>query len=292
MSAIRYSGWVVMLMVVAQSAAAAGPSTARQRLEQATAHWRDLDYDLVVTDADQVLASADASAVDRIEALRLKGSALVVLGRETEAVAAFEALFALAPDYELPDSTSPRILGVYRPAHAAWQVRQEQRLQMELGRSLAALKLGIEMPPAPRGGQPLAIQAQLEDPDRVVEEVVLFYRRAGTRGYSILSATRLSGRVALTIPAAFTESEQPYVLELHVSARHRSGITLRRQGDAEHPLTLRVEAGAVPRPPPITRRWWFWTGAAGLVAAAVAIPLLVNQARDVGPQTIIGRYQP
>jgi hypothetical protein len=45
----------------------------------------------------------------------------------------------------------------------------------------------------------------------------------------------------------------------------------------------------VPSSPPITKRWWFWAGTAAAVAAAVAIPVLVDRGRDVGPQTIIGR---
>ena len=99
------------------------------------------------------------------------------------------------------------------------------------------------------------------------------------------------GTSTLVIPGAVTASDSAYQLELHLRALHRSGVTLRRLGHATRPLVLEVGAGHPTRPRSVVKQWWFWTGVVTLVAAAVAIPVIVTQSRDVGPQVIVSRWQ-
>jgi hypothetical protein len=287
----RREPWLAAAIAVCAlaSAAAAGEGSARTAIREARAHWNELDYELVVTAADAALAAGDATDELRVEALRLKGSALAVLGREQAAGEAFEALVALDPAYELPEGTSPRILEVFRPARARWLVAQERRLAMELGPSLAKLAVDVTVPRRARGGRPIAIEIEISDPDGVSDLVVVSYRKRDSRGYSTLTAAAQPGRLDLAIPGAFTASATDYRIELFVEVRHRSGIPIDRRGTAEKPYSIVVASGSVPSSPPITKRWWFWAGTAAAVAAAVAIPVLVDRGRDVGPQTIIGR---
>src|SRR5262249_53004569 len=159
------------------------------------------DYELCVTASDAALAAPDATPVDRVEALRLKGSALVVLGRDADAVAAFDALFEIDPDYELPDNTSPRILGVYQPARARWQVEVAQRLAAELGDAWTKLALDVRLPRSARGGRQLVVPIKLTDPGRITESLVLAYRRRGERHFSTLQAAA-KPELELVIPGA------------------------------------------------------------------------------------------
>ena len=107
----------IVLVAAAPSGGAAVADDAKKDLRKAETHWRNLDYELVVDAADRAASAADATPEIQIEAWRLKGSALVVLNRQVEAIAVFEKIFALAPDYELPEQTSPRVLSVFLPHH-------------------------------------------------------------------------------------------------------------------------------------------------------------------------------
>lgn len=276
---------IAVAALIGGDAHAAG-SKAQRLVAEAQQQWRDLEWEAVVATTDRALAASDATDDDRLEALRLKGSALVVLERTDEAIAAFELLFALDPDYELPGNTSPRITAVYEPARARWQVAQEERLATELGADLAALTMTVALPARPVGGQPLVVSVDVVDPAAIADRIVLSYRRKGSKHWSTVTAAS-KGRVSLTIPGTFTASDRGYVLELHVRLRHRSGVTLRRDGTADAPRQLAVAAGRVPGPTPVTRRWWFWAGAGTLAAAAVVIPILIDRSTDVGPQDIV-----
>jgi tetratricopeptide (TPR) repeat protein len=272
---------LTMAVVVAIGVAPARAETAGELVRQAEAQWAQLDFDRVIDRAEAALATVTATVHDRIEALRLKGSSLVVLDRVDEAAAAFEKIFALDPSYQLPPKTSPRILAVFAPARARWQVATEQRLAIELGPALAAHALGVVLPPSPRGGRALEIAVELADPKAIARAIALSYRRAGSAYYTTTTVAARPGKIAITLPPDTTASEVDYTLELFVRSTHASGVTLRRAGDADQPLRLAVAAGRVPVARPLTRRWWFW---AGVGAIAVGGAILVDRARDVGPQ--------
>lgn len=271
-------------MIALPGAARAG---AADDLAAAEKHWRELDYELVVERAEAALADRAATRAQRLEALRLAGSALAVLGKSDESAAAFTRALALDPDFELPDRTSPRILAVFRPARARWRVDQERKLAMEIGPAIARLSFGAAIPPASRGGRPLPIDLRIGDPGGVASVVVVHYRKAGER---IFSATRARAAPAMRIeiPPSVTASPTAYKLELYIELQHRSKITVARRGTAAEPLQIDVAAGKVPGPPPVTRTWWFWTGAAAIATAAITIPVLIDRARDVGPQDVVG----
>jgi tetratricopeptide (TPR) repeat protein len=250
-------------------------------------HWRELDYELVVDRAAAALGDRAATQTQRLEALRLQGSALAVLGKTDEAAAAFTRALTVDPDFDLPAGTSPRILAVFRPARARWLVDQERRLAMELGPAVARLRFDVAIPAAARGGRSLPIDIRVVDPGRVAGLVVVHYRRAGDRLYSA-SRARARPTMRVEIPPSVTASKRDYRLEVYVELQHRSKITVARRGSAESPLSVSITAGAIPSPPPVTSTWWFWAGAAALATAAVSIPILVDRARDVGPQDVVG----
>lgn len=269
-------------IVIAVAALGATPAAAgvRDLLADAERHWHASDFDLCLEAADALLAVADAPRTDRVEALRLKGSALVVLRRESEAAAAFEALFELDPDYELPEGSSPRIrLDVFEPTRARWQIKVEERL----AGSWAALAMDVHLPRRAKGGLPLNITIRLTDPARITDSLVLAYRRRGERHYATVTAPGAPGAVTIAIPGAVLAARRAFELELFVRARHRSGSTLRWQGGPEHPLVLPVAAGQVPSS---NKPWWIAGGAAIVLGAVIVVAV---RSHDVGPQTLIGR---
>jgi tetratricopeptide (TPR) repeat protein len=276
---------LIAFVAFAAAPAFAGPTPAAAALADAQAHWHEQDYDDVVEAAGRALA-ANPTRDEQIEALWLEGEAFVVLKRNDDAVAAFEKLFALDPDYTPPDGTSPGVLVVFDPARAAWFVKEQMRLQTELGAAYAAMSIRVTLPANARGGRPIAVAIELADPQHITDELIVSFRVQGEKHWSTMSAVARPGHIELSIPGAITASPTPYELELTVRARHRSGMTLRQEGNPEHPLVLAVAAGAVPVSTPVTHRWWFWTGTTALVVAAVAIPILVDQSRSVGVQRV------
>jgi len=268
---------------LAAPAVSQAQSVGQKALAKAKQHYKALDFDLVVGAADRALATTTITRAERVQALRYKGMALTVLRKKPEATAAFEALFDLAPDYELPPNTSPQILAVFRPARATWQVKVEARLATELGKAYAALRMTLQVPARARGGRALKLPVSLTDPGRIVDKLTLSYRRKGSSHFSTQTAAGRPGRTTLRIPGAFMASRKPFVMELYLRSIHRSGGILGRQGGPERPLLIDVSAGQVPRSRPITKRWWFWPTAVALVASAVAIPLLIHNSIDIGP---------
>lgn len=284
-NATRTSVYAVALVLALAGPALAGGADDVARAQTA---WSELEYERVVEAANAALSDAGLGDKDRVEALRLLGSALVILERTADAEAAFARIFAVDPEYVLPANTSPRIRAVFDPARARWQVAEQERLATELGAQLAALKLRLELPRAPRGGLPIAIGVDLEDPSKVASAIILAHRRSGDGYYTSSTLPAKPGRSTLTIPGEITASRTPYTLELHVQVRHRSGVTLRREGEPDKPISFTVAAGEVPiaESTPITRRWWFW---AGIGVVAIGTGLLVREVVDVGPQRVVVR---
>ena len=253
-------------------------------LARARASYGDLEYEAAIASADRALAGTPGRD-DRIEALRIRAFALSVLGRDAEAAAAFVAILAIRPQFELPEKTSPRVLAVFRPARSRWELERETSLREKLGADLAALELAAEWPSSGRGGRPLEVGVRMRDPKRLIAEVAVHYRRRGQKTYSRLAVRPSSEAFAVVIPGDLTASRDDYQLEAYAVAVHSSGVALVRIGSREKPVSLALGAGQVPRPTPIYRRWWFIASAA---AVALAVPLLVDQAIDVGPQRVRG----
>jgi hypothetical protein len=266
-------------------AIALGATPARaDSLAAAREHFAGLDFELVLGDADAVIHDANAPRAAVVEAWFLRGSALVVLDRDADATAAFEALLVLAPDHRAPANTPPRILAAFQGARAAHAVRLEEELATVHGAELKNVKLDVSSPATPRGGRAATWTIHLTDATHLVDRVVLGYRREIDREYSVVEATP-GAELELTIPGGITSSERDYRIAWYVDALH-AGARVRSTGSVDAPNWLAIGAGKPPRPPAITQRWWFWTGVAALAASAVAVPLLVDRARDVGAQPI------
>ncbi|MDQ3339329.1 MAG: hypothetical protein M4D80_29545 [Myxococcota bacterium] len=274
---------VALILVLLAGVASADPTA---RLADAQRHFTDLDFELVIGDTDAVAADRDATPAHKTEALFLRGSALVVLEREPEAIAAFDALLAIDATYAPARSTPPRIRAVLAGARAARQVRLEEELATRDGEKLRAVTLDVDEPPAARGGLPLQLRVRLADPHRLVTRLVLGYRRESERDFASVSAPAATV-VDLVIPGATLVSDRKYRLEWYVHGIHASGARVRQVGDEAKPRAIAIDAGRVPKPPGITSRWWFWAGLATVAASAIAVPILIDRGRDVGPQDIV-----
>jgi hypothetical protein len=136
-----------------------------------------------------------------------------------------------------------------------------------------------------RGGEPFAIAVDIDDPAALVARAEMSYRRRGQGEFTMMTARLERPQpLAFSIPAEVTESAHDFVLEYHVTLRHRSGFDLRRDGDADHPRTIEVEAGHVPR---WYESWWFRGAVAAAVIGLGAAGVIAYEAHDVGPQHVV-----
>jgi len=259
--------------------AAADPASGVALAER---QFRELDYELVLSTTDAVIAEPTASPAHKVAAYYVRGSAFVVLDRDADAAAAFAALLGLDPEFRSPNGAPPRIRAAFESARAAWRVRLEEELTTRYGAQLREVTLAVDPPERPVGGQPLTLRVRLTDPNKLVKRLVLGYRRASDREFSLLSIAAAESQ--LTIPGAVLESEREFRLAWYVHAVHDSGARLRREGDEDAPRWIAVTQGKVPV---VTKKnRWFWPSVVVLVISAVAVPILIDQARDVGPQRI------
>ena len=276
-------GLTLTLVLALARTAAADPAGA---LAAARRHFADLDFELVLGDTDQVAADPAATTAQRTGALFLRGSALVVLDRASDAAAAFDSLLALDPAYLPPPDTPPKIRAAFAGARAARLVRLEEQLEIRDGAKLRAVQLAVDAPATARGGRPLHLRVHVSDPFHLIDHFVLGYRRDTEHEFAQLSAPS-APVVDLVIPGATLASPRAYKLGWYVDALHPSGARVRRIGDETEPRWIAISAGQVPRPPGVASHWWFWAGVATLAASAVAVPILIDHARDVGPQRVV-----
>ncbi|UCG42724.1 MAG: tetratricopeptide repeat protein [candidate division WOR-3 bacterium] len=94
--------------------------------------YRSGEYEQVVEQSAVLLADA-RTIEDSVEAYRLRGFALVALGRNREAAAAFEGLLDVAPGHELdPETVSPKIRAVFDQVKAGRKPKPEPFVQTEV----------------------------------------------------------------------------------------------------------------------------------------------------------------
>lgn len=256
------------------------------RIRQLAQSYDDLEFEAVIELSGQLISSSTLTDAQRVQVLRLEASAEAALGRDEDAGRTFEVLLDIDPTYTFPPNTSPRILSAVEPARARSQVRRERALAIELGPRWKRLKMQVNLPTHSVGGQDLTVPVSIEDPGHIVHTLVVHHRRRGARTYSTVTRR---GVGPIILPGAITSSDEPYVLDVYVEALHQSGVTLRRSGGRDSPMSISLEAGRVPEPESIIEQWWFWGGIAIVVAA---IPVVATQLVDVGPQDVVGQGRP
>ena len=281
--------FLLFVLVCASATPCWAESDSHRLLQAAQSDWQDQEYERVIKRAEAVLKHPTSSKKERLKALQMMGAAMAVLDQKQQAAKIFEQMLRLDPRAELPSNTSPRILSVYLPTRSLWELRRETELRDTLGATLQSLQFSVHPPKGAQGGREIPFLVRLTDPNRLAAEITIQYRRTGSKTFSNISAAAHSSPQVLSIPGAFTESSSPYKLEYFVQIRHSSGIALGKFGTRKTPQTLSVRPGRVPKPPRIYHRWWFWASA---TVAAVTIPILIDQARDVGPQVIRGQKAP
>ncbi len=213
---------------------------------QLDALYTALEYDKVVPLAEQVLAREDLSLDQRLEVYRLQGCAKAIVDDPVDAEKPFRLLLRARAEYELPASTPPKILAVFRKVQSEERALAGLTREVERARIIAGLKLLGDPPSKAQGGLPLRFQFRLRDPTSAVESMRVSYRREGQNVFSSLALQRSDeGDWRGTLAGEVTADPKGFVLQYVVETVDATGPLL-TLGSAANPRSIPVAAGQVP----------------------------------------------
>jgi hypothetical protein len=264
----------------AKASTAASSGAAGALLAQARAAFDAMDYDTAAAVATRALAEPGLDPEARLDAYLIQASGLAITADPVAAEVPFRLLLRARPDFQLPESSSPKILSVFQKVQAEERVIVEQTRAVARKHLLENMKLLDEPPNSAQGGKPLPFAFRLRDPNAVVTAFEVPFRRHGEPSYSVLALRRdLEGRWRGIIPADWTASESDFTLEYYLVTKDTQGPLLTR-GEPGRPLKVEVAAGLVERTwsKPVPRPA-LWTGVAATVVAAAAAGGLALAAR-------------
>ena len=239
-----------------------GGQSTQKLIDDARAKFEDQQYDESIQKLSAALLRQDATKTQKIEVYRWLAYNYIVLKQEDAAKNAVYLLYALDEDYALGSSESPKFRDAFKKFKEAW---------VEEGKPGVAKTDKVVTPVAIKHipgstvphDQSVSVGGTVEDPDKRVAKVALFYR-TGSSGKFIEVAMPLdAGAFKANIPGT---AVKPPILEYYVLATDKGGIPIASRGDADTPLRLAVEA----EQESITSKWWFW-GGIGVIAVGGGI---------------------
>jgi hypothetical protein len=262
--------WRALLILFAASPARG--ATPAELLAEAARQTEALEYDRVISLAEQVLTHGDATVHDKLEGYLLQGSALAIVGRPVDAETAFRFFLRGRPDFDLPPSTAPKILAVFRKVQVEERAIIAQTRELELQSIVQSLRFTGEAPATVEGGSPVPFDYVVSDPRAVVAAVIVFYRRSDEAIYSALALQRdQHGHWRGALPGALTENDSGARLAYYVATRDAAGEPLVTVGSGAQPRTIEMSPGRSPGA--ITASPWFWivVGSTALVITGAGI---------------------
>lgn len=248
-------------------------------LDVAQTHYAELELDAAIAFAQAVVEREDATNEQRQEAYLILGKSKAITQDPVEAEPPFRFLLRIDPDFDLPPTTPPKILAVFRKVQVEEKALQQEMKERERQRMIETLKATAEVPSLGVGGEPLELRYWIADPENHVAQSRLQYRRAGDPAYSSLALTLDErGMWAGTLPGEWTSSEEDYRVEYYLVTEDRSGLRLLTEGAPASPLAIDVQAGSFEPDKRFYEETWFWVVAGvGLASIAAGTYLLIDE---------------
>ncbi|MDO9018448.1 MAG: hypothetical protein Q8S73_42410 [Deltaproteobacteria bacterium] len=255
----------VVVALTAPSTGLAQTGANAQLVATGRQQFDDLRYEEAVQTLSAALLRRGNTPAQEVAIYELLGLAYLALNRDEESEGAFRLMLARDPEHALDAGQAPRVRDFYQAAVDRWvrDGRPGVPRTSDGARVERPVNIDHRSPAQHTAGVLLTLTAQITDPDRRAEALVLAYR-AGSRGlFRRLRTSRSAGVFSAAIPP---EEVRPPVVEYYLEAVDPRGIAVASRGDAFAPLRVVVPAAEAT---PITSRWWFWTGAAAVLAGVV-----------------------
>lgn len=243
-----------------------------QALTRAQVAFNKQNYERTLKLLQPVTVDPQATVSQKIDALELLGLSYLILGDQKRAREAFENLLGLDASHQLRDPTeSPKLKLFFESVKAAFLPGYDPRRKAQLEH---------RAPRAATAGRKVELSAQLIRGAKLVDSVVLRWRREGLLTYRQVTM-RAGASDRREASFLLPDDSSGYLLEYYIEARSRAGHALTRLGSPGHPLTLRV-SGATRRLAgglPFYKRWWFWTLVGAAVVAGTTTAIVLGRER-------------
>jgi tetratricopeptide (TPR) repeat protein len=251
------------------------------------------DFEEAVKTLQAGLNAPDVTDDQLVELYRLLGLASLYLGDEARAREAYERLLQARPDFELPRTAPPKLRSLYA------RIKEDIK-----SRRVRPVTLQVDPIPDPEGGEPVVVEAQIEDM-ALGAKAKLFYRRAGDQAYNSVDFARQRGtkdRYLATLPAYELPAEaKPYEVEYYFEVADAAQRRLAGRGDPFTPLIFQVasaraasQAAAASSSRPWYKSPWLWVsvGAVAVAGTAAGVAIATSEERGRVPVTIQVRPSP
>lgn len=267
MAAVR--AWIAAAAFLVWALSAPGTAAADNRLlAEAIAKYDDLEYEEAIRRLSAALLVTGNTPQDTASIYRYLGLSYLLLDRPEPATGAFRNLLVLQPDYRFDQETAPRIVEFFEEVRRQWEADGRPGIQELPPPPLRPVRILHVVPETADRGAPLRIRARIEDPDGQGRGLYLNFR-SGSRGAFQRAPVPAGPALVATIPAS---AVQPPTVEYFLEVVDEGGRAVATRGDAEAPLRVVVPAPGGS----ILGKWWFWTGAAAVVAGAVVLGVVLS----------------
>lgn len=254
---------------------AQGKVPTQKLIDQAKEKFEDQQYDESIQKLSAALLRPDATKPQKVEIYRWLAYNYIVLKQDDSARTALFALYSIDEDYALPKSESPKFREPFEKYKKQW-IEEGKPGQSKDVKALPAVTLKHLPPAEAPHDQSIAVTGTIDDPGKRVAKIVLFYRAGSTGKFLELACTVEAGSFKATIPA---NAVKPPIVEYYVQASDSGGLAIGTRGDYDTPLRVAVQAEAQGS---IFGTWWFWTGAAAIVAGGVAATYFLTRKPNGG----------
>jgi hypothetical protein len=269
----------------AQNAAGGQAPDPEEVLQQAERYFEALEYEAALKTFFMIHQIQTATPLQRARAFLYMGICFTALGDSEKAVLSFMELLKIKADFRLPPGVSPSIVAMFKEALNRLKLPEnpptpeggQQGGQPSGDASKTPVSLEAEAPKELTAGKSVEIKIQIKDPKKLIQDLLIQWRRVGGPDYSTIRVKHSAGekQATGTIPGALVDTEEGR-LHYIVEAKGKGGKSLATAGTLSVPLEVKLLA-----PPQPKSRWgWYALAAGGGLAVIGGVVAAILLTRD------------
>lgn len=201
--------------------------------------FEDQRYEESIQVLSGALVRPNSGKREKVEMYRLLALDHITLGDNEEAESFVRALLAIEPSYELPAQESPRFLDFFAKVRTKWEAEGRPGLVTEEN-APRPVRMRHVSPPEASPESALVLTAQIDDPDRRVASVKLFFR-GGSTGKFAEETTPYDASQGAARGILPRRAVRPPFVAYYLLANDKNGVPLASSGDADAPLRIPVQ---------------------------------------------------
>jgi hypothetical protein len=222
--------------------------------------FEDQQYEESIQTLSAALVRPNNTKAQKVEIYRLLMLNYITLNRKDEAESAVRGLLAIEPEYALSTSESPRFRDFFAAVKEKWEQEGRPGLVKETEAPPTPVAMKHSSPSQVEPSTAIDLSATLDDPQKRVTSVKMFYRTGSKGKFNEVEASLDGASVKATIPGS---AVQPPLVEYYLQGFDKGGLPVVSRGDAGAPLRV-----AVPEP---AKGWVLPVAIGGGVLGAAAI---------------------